>query len=64
LRRAIQDVQEGREPPHVIRDPDLNDMREVMGTFGMLPSDMSWKEYCRQLAQEGKGWQSRQGVRN
>jgi len=59
LRHAIKEVQEGRDPPHVIRDPDLNYFPEVTGTYGMVPQGLTWREYADQLAREGKGWQAR-----
>ncbi len=60
LRHAIKEVQDGRDPPHVVRDPDLNDFPEVMGTFGMVPHGKTWKEYCEELAAERKGWRMQQ----
>jgi phthalate 4,5-dioxygenase len=59
LRFAIKEVQEGRDPPHVIRDPAKNSFPEVCGTFGMVPRGLTWKEYADQLAAEDKGWQPR-----
>ena len=29
--QAIQDVQEGRDPKHIIRDPELNDIVYIRG---------------------------------
>ncbi|HZT06501.1 MAG TPA: hypothetical protein VFC51_05685, partial [Chloroflexota bacterium] len=58
LRHAIRCVQEGKDPPHVVRDPDLNDFPEIVGTYGMLPTGCSWREFCDQLASEGRGWQT------
>ena len=56
LRAAILDVQEGREPPHVVRDPAKNQFPEILGTYGMIPRSMTWKDYAKQLAEEGRGW--------
>ncbi|HEY3115527.1 MAG TPA: Rieske 2Fe-2S domain-containing protein [Chloroflexota bacterium] len=59
LRKAIQDVQEGKDPPHVVRDPGLNHFPEIISSFGMLPRGVSWKDYCAQLVAEGRSWQTR-----
>jgi len=59
LRHAITEVLEGRDPPHVIRDPAKNHFPEVCGTYGMVPPGMTWKEYADQLAAEDKGWRAR-----
>ncbi len=49
LMKAIQDVQEGREPPGVIRKSDANRFPEVIGTEGYIPGTMDWKDYCKSL---------------
>ena len=59
LQKAIQDVKEGRDPAHVIRDPKLNRFPEIVATNGVLPDSINWKEYCNQLEQEGTGWHTR-----
>jgi nitrite reductase/ring-hydroxylating ferredoxin subunit len=59
LRHAIKEVEAGREPPHVIRDPAKNCFPEVCGMYGMVPRGLTWKEYADQLAAEAKGWQFR-----
>jgi len=62
LLHAIKEVQEGRDPQHVIRDPARNDCKDVVTTFGTIPKGLSWKEHCHNLVQQGRGWQTRTQV--
>ncbi|HZT06334.1 MAG TPA: hypothetical protein VFC51_04840, partial [Chloroflexota bacterium] len=59
LQSAIRDVQEGRDPPAVYRDPAKNTFRDVVTTYGTLPKSESWKEHCAKLVASGRGWQTR-----
>lgn len=52
LLRAIKEVQEGRAPPNVIRDPELNRFPNIVSTSGVIPRSINWKEYCNRLAAE------------
>jgi hypothetical protein len=52
LVKAIKDVQEGKDPPHVIRDPEKNRFPGMIIWDGVIPSSMDWKELCRQLEAE------------
>jgi hypothetical protein len=45
LLRAIQDVQEGRDPPHVIRRPEANNFPEMGVTEEKIPAGMTWPQY-------------------
>jgi phthalate 4,5-dioxygenase oxygenase subunit len=54
LLRAIKDVQESREPPHVIRESKLNRFPNMLIWYGVVPSSLDWKEHCRQLEAELK----------
>jgi hypothetical protein len=60
--KAIKDVQEGRDPPHVIRDPAQNDFSHLVATFGVVPSSLDWKDYCQQLVAERRAWVGRAGA--
>jgi phthalate 4,5-dioxygenase len=40
--QAIQDVQEGRDPPHVVRDARSNDFRHLVVVSDMLPASADW----------------------
>jgi hypothetical protein len=48
LLRAIRDVQEGRDPPHVIRRPEDNHFEGMGVTEDRIPATMSWKAYREQ----------------
>ncbi|MPZ15023.1 MAG: Rieske 2Fe-2S domain-containing protein [Chloroflexi bacterium] len=58
LRKAILDLQEGREPANVVRDPAKNQFPEIVATFGVLPPDTRWQDYCNDLIAAGRGWQT------
>ncbi|HEY2990378.1 MAG TPA: Rieske 2Fe-2S domain-containing protein [Candidatus Binatia bacterium] len=53
--KGIQDVQEGRDPQHVIRDPAANNLSHLFAYSVLVPSDTNWKEYCNQLLAELRG---------
>jgi phthalate 4,5-dioxygenase oxygenase subunit len=52
LGKAIRDVQEGREPPHVIRSPSENRFPELLILSDMIPDTTDWKQYTKNLAAE------------
>jgi hypothetical protein len=54
LQQAIRDVQEGRDPPHVIRDPKLNRFPNMIIHVDVVPSSTDWKEYCKKLEAESR----------
>jgi phthalate 4,5-dioxygenase oxygenase subunit len=54
LEKAIRDVQEGREPPHVIREPSRNRVPHLLVISDMIPSGGDWKEYARNLEAEAR----------
>jgi len=45
--KAIQDVQQGLEPPRMKMKPASNRLRNVVSLYGMIPSSIDWKSYCR-----------------
>jgi len=45
LLRAIADVQEGRDPPHVIRRPEDNHFEGMGVKEEQVPSATTWKMY-------------------
>jgi hypothetical protein len=59
LARAIRDVQEGRDPPGIVRDSALSRFSTIVATSAILPESVSWKDYCRKLIAEGRGWVGR-----
>jgi hypothetical protein len=44
LLQAAKAVQEGREPPHLVRDPTLNDFSRLRAVKGVVPANSSWRE--------------------
>ena len=49
LLKAIQDVQEGREAPHVVRDPKLNRFPHLVVISEVIPSGTDWKDYTKKI---------------
>lgn len=43
LLRAIQDVQEGRDPPHVIRGAAANDLSHLVVVSQVAPPEVDWR---------------------
>ena len=52
LQKAIRDVQEGKDPPHVIRDPAQNRFPNIIIYVGVLPTSVEWKDHCKLLEAE------------
>jgi len=52
LQKAIKDVQEGKDPPHVIRDPAQNRFPNIIIYVGVLPTSVEWKDHCKLLEAE------------
>ncbi|HEY3115897.1 MAG TPA: hypothetical protein VGK54_04075, partial [Chloroflexota bacterium] len=50
LQRAMKDVEEGRDPPHVIRDPAANEPPEIVVRTDVIPTDVPWLDYWRNPA--------------
>ncbi|NIO06690.1 MAG: Rieske 2Fe-2S domain-containing protein [Deltaproteobacteria bacterium] len=64
LEGAIQDVLEGRDPPAVVRDPAKNSFSTIVATNGVIPKSTDWKDHCRKLVAEGRGWVGRPAITN
>jgi hypothetical protein len=54
LEKAIRDVQEGGEPPHVVREPSQNRFPHLLVISDMIPDTGEWKEYTRKLEAEAR----------
>jgi phthalate 4,5-dioxygenase len=54
LEKAIRDVQEGREPPHVVRESSKNRFPHLLVLSDMIPNAGDWKEYTRGLEEEAR----------
>jgi phthalate 4,5-dioxygenase len=52
LLSGIKDVKEGREPPHVIRDPRLNRFPNIIVHSELIPASTDWKKYAKSLETE------------
>jgi len=44
LLNAVRDLAEGREPPHIVRDPRQNDFSRLRSLKGILPANADWRE--------------------
>ena len=53
LLKGIGDVEQGRDPANVVRDPEGNRFT-IISTYGFLPEGMNWKEYHRGLEGESR----------
>jgi nitrite reductase/ring-hydroxylating ferredoxin subunit len=42
--QAARSVQEGREPPHIMRDASANDFSRLRAVKGVVPANHSWRE--------------------
>ncbi len=49
LLKAIQDVQEGREAPYVVRDPKLKRFSHLVVISEVIPSGTDWKGYTKKI---------------
>ena len=50
LLNAMKDVQEGRDPQHVIRDPKATHFPHLVVISEVIDSSVDWKEYVKKLA--------------
>lgn len=50
MERAIRDIQDGRDPPHVIRKPDENRLGHLLVISDLLSGVSDWKNYVRHQA--------------
>jgi phthalate 4,5-dioxygenase oxygenase subunit len=44
LLQAAKAVQDGREPPHIVRDAKFNDFSRLRAVKGIVPANGSWRE--------------------
>ena len=50
MEKAIKDIQDGREPPHVIRTAEQNDLSNLLVISDLLTGVTDYKEYTRKQA--------------
>jgi phthalate 4,5-dioxygenase len=53
LEKAIYDIGDGREPPHVVRSAAQNRFSHLLVLSDMIPTG-DWKEYTRNLEAEAR----------
>jgi hypothetical protein len=51
---AIKDIQEGREPRNIIRDPKANRFADLVVLSEVVSADVDGKAYMRQVAAENQ----------
>jgi phenylpropionate dioxygenase-like ring-hydroxylating dioxygenase large terminal subunit len=49
LLKAVRNLQEGKEPPHIVRDPDKNRFPHVDSIAEVIPSDLPWNQHFKHL---------------
>jgi phenylpropionate dioxygenase-like ring-hydroxylating dioxygenase large terminal subunit len=54
MEKAIKEVQEGKEPPHVIRSSAENRFPQILVISDMVPAGGDWKEYTKTLETEAR----------
>ncbi len=52
--KAIRDIQEGREPPHVVRDPEKNRFPHLQVISDLIPSSTDIKQHTRKIEAEAR----------
>jgi phthalate 4,5-dioxygenase oxygenase subunit len=54
LEKAIRDVQQGRDPAHVSREPGQNRFPHLLVISDVIPDTADWKEYTSNLESEAR----------
>ena len=54
MKKAIRDIQEGREPPHVIRTPSQNRFPHLQVVSDLIPSATDFREHTKSLEAEAR----------
>jgi phthalate 4,5-dioxygenase oxygenase subunit len=54
MQKAIKDIQEGREPPHVTRSPSENRFPHLLVVSDMIPDNSDYKQYTKKLEAEAR----------
>jgi phenylpropionate dioxygenase-like ring-hydroxylating dioxygenase large terminal subunit len=54
LLNGIKDVEQGREPRHVVRDPKINSFPHLVVLSEVIPESTDWKQYMKKLAPENQ----------
>jgi hypothetical protein len=54
LEKAIRDVEQGRDPAHVAREPSQNRFPHLLVISDMIPNGSDWKDYTKRLETEAR----------
>jgi phenylpropionate dioxygenase-like ring-hydroxylating dioxygenase large terminal subunit len=54
MEKAIRDIHDGQEPPHVIRTAEQNNLSQLLVISDLVSGVSDWKEYTHGLEAEGK----------
>jgi phthalate 4,5-dioxygenase len=54
MQKAIEDIREGREPPHVARSPSENHFPGLLVLSDMISAASDWKQYTKNLEAEAR----------
>jgi hypothetical protein len=54
MEKAISDIQQGREPPHVVRTTSENRFPHLLVVSDMISTSGDWKEYTKNLEAEAR----------
>jgi phenylpropionate dioxygenase-like ring-hydroxylating dioxygenase large terminal subunit len=52
--KAIRDVQQGQDPPNVIRSAEANRYPDLFIYVGVVPESTDWRKFCKQLEAEAR----------
>jgi phthalate 4,5-dioxygenase len=52
LLKTINDVQQGRDPQHVIRKNERNRFPNMIVWYGVVSNTTDWREHCKHLEAE------------
>jgi hypothetical protein len=52
LLTAMREVMDGKEPRHIIRDPEANRLSHLVVLSELLPASTDWKQYVKQIASQ------------
>ena len=54
MEKAMRDVQEGKDPPHVIRSAAENRFSHFLVISDMIPTSSDWRQYAKDLEAEAR----------
>jgi phthalate 4,5-dioxygenase len=54
MEKAIKDIEEGREPPHVVRDPRANRFPHLQVISDLIPASTDIKQHTKKVEEEAK----------